>query len=118
MAWIGTKRVAFVPVDRGLFNSEPVPPNWPQLIEQRIYFWLDPRRGVDVSLCNYIHTTLQGRADIQGVVQDMFPLSRNDVPPDCLAAQFEQQFRNERFDTAALVMLGGLGAGQARATRF
>ena len=113
MAWIGTKRVAFVPVDRGPFNSEPVPPNWRQLIEQRIYFWPDPLRGVDVSLRNYIYTTSQGRADIQGVVQDVFPLNRKDVPPDFLAPQFEQQFRNEGFDAAALVMLGGLGAGQA-----
>jgi hypothetical protein len=47
------------------------------------------------------------------VVQDVFPLNRQDVPPDFLAPQFEQQFRNEGFDAAALVMLGGQGAGQA-----
>jgi hypothetical protein len=113
VAWIGTKRVAFLPVDRGQFNSEPVPPDWPQQIEQRIYYWPDPLRGVDVSLRDYIYTTSQGRADIEGVVQDVFPLNRQDVPPDFLAPQFEQQFRNEGFDAAALVMLGGQGAGQA-----
>jgi hypothetical protein len=43
----------------------------------------------------------------------VFPLNRRDVPPDFLAPQFEQQFRNEGFDAAALVMLGGPGAGQA-----
>ena len=105
--------MAFLPVDRGQFNNVPVPPNWPELIEQRIDYWPDPQRGVDVSLRNYIHTTSQGRADIQGVVQDVFPLSRQDVPPDFLAGQFEQQFRSEGFDAAALVMLGGQGAGQA-----
>jgi hypothetical protein len=111
--WIGKKRVAFVPVDRGQFNSEPVPPDWRELIEKRIYNWPDPLRGVDVSLRNYIYTTSLGHADIEGVVKDVYPLNRQDVPPGFLAPQFEQQFRNEHFDAAALVMLGGLGAGTA-----
>ncbi len=41
-----------------------------------------------------------------------------DVPVDALAGQYEQSFRNQGFDAAAIVMLGEFGAGSAQAAGF
>jgi PASTA domain len=118
MSWIGKKRVAFVPVDRGDLNEQPLPPNWRDLIEQRIYYWPDQLRGVDVSLRNYLYTTSQGRADIEGVVQEIYPLHQQDVPVDFLASELEQKLRNDHCDAAVLVMLGGFSTGSADVPGF
>ena len=118
MPWLGKKRVAFIPVDRPSFNNKPVPPDWKEQIESRIYFEFDAVRGTDVSLRDYIFTASQGRADIEGVVQDVFTLDRKDVPPNFLASQFEQPLRDQGFDAAALVMLGGVNAGQGERLGF
>jgi hypothetical protein len=119
-AWLGTKRVAFLPVSRPSFDlpGSPQGAAWMQQIESRIYYWPDAQRGVDVSLRNYLHTISQGRADIEGVVQEVYTLDRKDVPPDFLASTFEQSFRDQRFDAAALVMNGGQGAGTSTAPGF
>ena len=113
--WLGTKRVAFLPVSRPSFDSpgSPQGTDWQKQIENRIYYWPDAQRGVDVSLRTYLHTISQGRADIEGEVQDVYTLDRKDVPPDFLASTFEQKFRDQRFDAAALVMNGGPSTGTA-----
>jgi hypothetical protein len=60
MPWLGTRRVAFVPVDRGLYNEVPVPPDWKADIERRVFYDHDSVTGVDVSLRNFILTMSQG----------------------------------------------------------
>jgi len=52
--------VAFVPVDRGLYNEVPVPPDWKADIERRVFYDHDSVTGVDVSLRNFILTMSQG----------------------------------------------------------
>jgi outer membrane protein assembly factor BamB len=119
------KRIAFIPVDRGQFNESPqgvpgfaVPADWQEQIESRIYFNRDPITGLNVSLRDYIYTTSQGRADLEGVVLDIVRVSPKDVPPSFLASRFEEQLRHDGFDAGALVMLGGQGAGQGEAGKF
>ncbi len=68
---------------------------------------------MNVSLRDYIFTTSQGRADLQGAVQDVYTLSVKDVPPAFLASEFEDRFKSDGFDAAALVMLGNPPDGQA-----
>ena len=111
--WLGLRRVAFVPVDRPGYNEPNAPPpaNWADLIWQRVFYWAD-RNGLDVSLRNYIVTTSYGRADIEGEVQPMETVNIQDVPPSFLAGKLEQSLRDQGFDAAALVMLGGACAGQ------
>jgi hypothetical protein len=114
MPWIGKKRVAFIPVFRPSFDPPgSPPPNWPQLIASRVYFQRDSSRNIDVSLRNYIYTTSQGRADIEGEVLDMVTVDREDVPVGFLDGQLGQTLRNQGFDAAAMVMLGGTGAGSS-----
>ena len=111
MQWIGTKHVAFVPVDRGTFNDFPPPANWQADIEARIYS--KQYATGNISLRDYIYTVSYGRADLQGTVKPVVNLARKDVPPDFLASQLEAQLRSEKFDAAALVMLGNPPVGQA-----
>ena len=116
MSWIGKKKLAFIPVYRPSYDPAP-PPDWAQQIARRIYF--DPDAlGVDVSLRNYIYTTSYGRADLEGQVLPMVEVNQLDVPVDALAGQYEQSLRNQGFDAAAIVMLGGFGAGSAQAAGF
>ena len=118
--WLGKKRVAFVPFSRPSFDppGSPQGDNWKQQIWSRIYFWPDALRGVDVSLRNYIQTISQGRADIEGEVKNVYAFDQRDVPPDFLASQFEQLYRDQGFDAAALVMNGGPNTGQGSAPGF
>ena len=126
MPWLGLKRIAFIPVDRGFrYNESPqgvpgfaVPSDWREQIEGRIYFDRDPVTGLNVSLRDYIYTTSHGRADMHGVVLDTEFVDQKDVPPSFLASQFEARLRGEGFDAAALVMLGGVNAGQGDAGGF
>jgi hypothetical protein len=113
--WLGLRRVAFVPVDRPSFNEPPgpPPPNWAEQIWQRVFYW--PYRGVDISLRRYIVSTSQGRADIEGEVQPVEEVGVKDVPPSFLAGKLEQSLRDQGFDAAALVMLGGPSTGTADA---
>jgi hypothetical protein len=112
MPWLGTKRVAFIPVDRGLYNEYPVPPDWKGDIERRVFYDPDSVTGVvDVSLRNFILTMSQGRADIAGEVLDTITFEKIDVAPGDLAAQLDPIEQSGAYDAGALVMLGGLGAG-------
>jgi hypothetical protein len=118
--WLGKKRVAFLPVSRPSFDPPGSPQGaaWQQQIESRIYFWPDAQRSVDVSLRNYIQTISQGRADIEGEVKSVYTLDQEKVYPSSLASIFEQQFRDEGFDAAALVMNGGPNTGTSDTPGF
>jgi len=113
--WIGRKRIAFLPVHRLNANppDEPVPADWPGEILRRVLFDPTPPTGADRSLRTYIHTASSGRADLDAVVLPMEVIDQQDVPPNAFKAQFEAQLQQQGFDAAALVMLGGIGAGTA-----
>jgi hypothetical protein len=111
MSWIGRKKLAFVPLYRP--HAHPpdlVPSDWSGDILRRVFY--DPdQAGNDQSLRTYINKISSGRADLDAVVRPMQTLDAQDVPPDALDAQIGAQLHQEGFDAAALVMLGGVGAG-------
>jgi hypothetical protein len=112
MAWIGRKKLALVPLYRP--NAHPpdqIPADWPNQILQRVLFDPDPATGSDRSLRAYIHAASSGRADLDAVVLPMATVDQQDVPPTILDAQLGAQLRSQGFDAAAIVMLGGPGAG-------
>ncbi|RNC68068.1 MAG: hypothetical protein ED859_11605 [Desulfuromonadales bacterium] len=113
--WIGRKKLAFLPVHR--LNAqppdEPVPADWPSEILRRVLFDPTPPTGADRSLRAYIQAASSGQADLDAVVLPMQVIDRQDVPPNAFEAQFGAQLREQGFDAAALVMLGGPGAGTA-----
>jgi hypothetical protein len=78
-------------------------------------FDLDHRKQ-DVSLHAYIHTVSSGRADLSAVVQPMETLNQQDVPPDIFESSLGPLMRAQGYDAAAIVMLGGPGQEQTRAT--
>jgi PASTA domain len=113
MSWLGTRRVAFGPVDRGLYNEFPVPPDWKGDIERRVFYDHDSVTRVDVSLRNFILTMSQGRADITGEVVDTITFVHpGDVAPGDLAAQLDPIQQSGAYDAGAVIMLGGRGAGR------
>jgi hypothetical protein len=95
-------------------NAHPpdqIPNDWPTLIFQRLFCDPDPKTHVDRSLRAYIHTASSGLADFDAVI---FPMQSNDgqdIPPTALEGQLGAQLRSQGFDVAAIVMLGGAGAG-------
>ena len=94
--------------------DEPVPADWPDEILRRVLFDPIPSTGgADRSLRTYIHTASSGRADLDAVVLPMQTLDQQDVPSNAFEGQFGAQLRQQGFDAAALVMLGGPGAGTA-----
>ena len=119
MAWLGRKKLAFIPLSRT--NIQPpdvIPPNWADQIMQRLFF--DPPTspttgapipGVDRSVRAYFHTVSSGSADLDIVVLPPQTIAEKDVPPDALEATMGNQLRSEGFDGAAIVMLGGPGGG-------
>ena len=113
--WIGRKRIAFLPVHRSNAHppDQPVPTDWPGEILRRVLFDPTPPTGADRSLRTYIQTASSGRADLDAVVLPMQVIDQQDVPPNAFEAQFGAQLRQQGFDAAALVMLGGAGAGSA-----
>lgn len=116
MPWIGTKKLALVPVYRPHFNNPPdvIPPNWPDLIMQRMVND-PPAPGDDRSLRAYIRAASSGLADLEAVVQPQqdFDGHAGDVEPTDLDSLLGPTLRAQGFDAAALVMLGGVGAGTA-----
>jgi hypothetical protein len=78
MAWLGLKKLAFIPLSRT--NAQPpdiIPPDWTDQIMQRVFFDKDPITGTDRSVRAYIHTVSSGLADLDVVVQ----------PPQTIAGQ-------------------------------
>lgn len=115
MAWLGKKKLAFIPVFRPQLDV--VPPDWAQQIEKRIY--LDPNTGgADISLRTYIVKISNGRADLEGHVLPIQQTDRIDVPPTAFADRFESRLREQGFDAAALVMLGQPPSGTADSGMF
>ena len=115
MTWIGRKKLALVPLYRT--NAHPpdqIPTDWNNQILRRVLFDPDSTTGADRSLRAYIHAASSGRADLDAVVMPMQVIDRQDVLPDALEGQLGSQLRDAGFDAAAIVMLGGLGAGSNR----
>ena len=103
-------------------NAHPpdqIPDHWEGLIEQRLFNDPDPKTGVDRSLRTYIHTVSSGLADFDADVWPMETLDAQDVPPNALEGApgpFGETLgswlrSHDKCDAAALVMLGGVGAG-------
>ena len=112
MPWIGRKKLALVPLYRP--NAHPpdlIPPDWPNQILQRVLFDPNPTTKMDRSLRAYIHAASSGRADLDAAVMPMATIDQQDVPANALEGQLGSQLRGQGFDAAAIVMLGGLGAG-------
>src|SRR3984885_16047221 len=119
MAWLGRKKLAFIPLSRT--NVQPpdvIPPDWSCQIMQRLFF--NPRNdlttgnpipGTDRSVRAYFHAVSSGLADLDVVVFPAQTIAEQDVPPLPLEATMGAQLRSEGFDGAAIVVLGGLGAG-------
>src|SRR5262249_27026169 len=115
MAWLGPKRIAFIP----LYRTNPpdaIPTDWEEQIWRRILF--DVGTHVDMSLRTYIHTVSSGRADVDAFVLSRERADQEVVPVDYLEAKLGAQLRAEGFDAAAIVMLGGQGAGTAEQGGF
>ena len=119
MAWLGVKRIAFIPVHRPNAHppDDPVPADWPEEILRRVLF--DPNSGSgDHCLRTFIHTISSGRADLDVVVLPMRIIDQQDVPPDILEGELGNQLRSQGFDAAALVMLGQPPTGQGQRGGF
>lgn len=115
MTWIERKKLALVPLFRP--NAHPpdqIPADWSNEILRRVLFDPDPMTGADRSLRTYIQKASSGRADLDAVVMPRQDVDLQDVPPDHLEGQLGSQLRNQGFDAAAIVMLGGRGAGTSR----
>src|SRR5215203_2596307 len=119
MAWLGRKKLAFIPLSRT--NIQPpdvIPPNWPGQIMQRLFFnpAVDPTTGnaipdTDRSVRAYFHAVSSGLADLDVEVLPPQTIEGQDVSPTALEATMGAQLRSKGFDGAAIVMLGGPGAG-------
>ena len=71
MAWIGRKKIAFVPLSRP--NAHPpdlIPSDWETDILRRVLYDPDPTTGKDKSLRAFIHTASSGVADLDAVVTE------------------------------------------------
>jgi PASTA domain-containing protein len=112
-AWLGRKRVAFVP----LFRSHAAPPDlipteWEAAIRRRVLF--DPRReanGADRSLRAWLRAASSGRADIDPVVLPMQTIDKQAVEATELEGTLGSQLRAQGMDAAVLVMLGQRPSG-------
>jgi hypothetical protein len=140
MAWLGRKKLAFIPLSRT--NIQPpdiIPTDWTDQIMRRVFFdppitgtsktgtskagtpiitgtpiTGTPISGTDRSLRAYFHTVSSGLADLDVVVlppQTILNDPVNGIAPDALEATQGDQLRSQGFDGAAIVMLGGPGGG-------
>lgn len=96
--WLGSKRVAFVPVFRS--NAAPpdqIPPDWRNAILSRVLY--DPRPGAggaDRSLRAWLRAASSGRADIDPVVQPMETLNQQVVEANEFEARLGSRLRGAR----------------------
>jgi hypothetical protein len=119
MTWIGRKKIAFVPLFRP--NAHPpdqIPTDWENQILRRVLFDPDPTTGADRSLRAYIHAASSGRADLDAVVMPRESANQQGVPVDFLEGKLGAGLRSQGFNAAAIVMLGGVGAGSAQSGGF
>jgi len=119
MTWIRRKKIAFIPVFRpNALPPDVIPADWNGAITRRVLFDPDTNSGADRSLRAYINAASSGLADLQAVVMPMQVIDRQDVAVNALEGQLGAQLRNQGFDAAALVMLGGIGAGTSEEGGF
>jgi len=112
MPWVGRKKIAFVPLSRS--NAHPpdlIPPDWENDILRRVLYDRDAVTGNDKSLRAFIHTVSSGVADLDAIVTERHSVDLQDVPPSILEPEIGARLRAEGCDAAAIVMLGGPGAG-------
>lgn len=111
MKWTGTKKIAFIPVYRTTaFPPDQIPANWEDEIRKRVA--LDPSaNGNDRSISAWVRTVSGGLADVEPVVLPMKTVTGPVVEANALEQEMGQSLRNQGFDAAAIVMLGGVGAG-------
>ena len=112
MSWVGRMKLALVPLSRP--NAHPpdqIPADWENQILRRVLFDPDTATGTDRSLRAYIHAASSGRADLDAVVMPRESVDQQDVPASVLEGKLGAQLRARGFDAAAIVMLGGPGAG-------
>ena len=109
--WIGTKRIAFVPTYRPhAAPPDQIPPDWPDAILQRLIF--DPdAQGRDRSFRGWVRAASSGRADVEPVVLGMETIDQQVVDPNVWEGKLGPGLRAQGIDAAAIVMLGGQGAG-------
>jgi hypothetical protein len=120
MAWLGRKKLAFIPLSRtGIQPPDVILPDWANQIMQRVLFdpATDPATGirtlgVDSSVRAYFHTVSSGLADLDAVVLPPQTIAGQDIKPDALEATMGDQLRAQGFDGAVIVMLGGPGGGE------
>jgi hypothetical protein len=113
MAWLGRKKLAFIPLSRT--NAQPpdvIPTDWVEQITQRVFFNQDPGSGADRSVRAYIHTVSSGLADLDAFVLQPQTIEGQDIAPDVLEGTMGDQLRSEGFDGASIVMLGGPDGGE------
>jgi len=113
MPWLGIKKLALVPLYRPhAIPPDVIPNNWSNLILERMLFYIDPRYpSYDRSLRAYIHAASSGLADFDCTVLPMQTFDQQNVLPGDLDPILGASLRAQGFDCAALVMLGGVGAG-------
>jgi hypothetical protein len=112
MTWTGRKKIAFVPLSRP--NAHPpdlIPPDWENDILRRVLYDPDPATGQDKSLRAFIHTVSSGVADLDAIVTERHSVDLQDVPAGILEGEIGARLRADGCDAAAIVMLGGPGAG-------
>jgi hypothetical protein len=114
--WLGTKRVAFVPLFRTVAAPpDQIPANWEQTILARVLYNPRPEaNGADRSLRAWVRAASSGRADIDPVVLPMRSIDRQVVEADDLEGELGDELRDQGMDAAVLVMLGDRGAGTNR----
>ena len=112
MPWVGRKKIAFVPLSRP--NARPpdlVPPDWENEILRRVLYDPDPNTGRDRSLRAFIRAASSGLADLDAIVTERHSVDQQDVPAAILEPEIGDRLRADGCDAAAIVMLGGPGAG-------
>ena len=120
MTWIGRKKIAFIPVYRPhAAPPDVIPSDWNSDILRRVLYDPDKTTQLDRSLRAYIHTASSGRADLEAVVMPMATIDIQDLKLSLLDGLLDGPgLRNQGFDAAAIVMLGGPGAGTSERGGF
>jgi hypothetical protein len=110
MAWLGQRKIAFIPLSRtGITPPDVIPDDWSDLITQRLLSFPEPTG--DRSVNAYFEAVSSGLAGLDVVVLPAQTIAEDQVPPDALEATMGAQLRSEGFVGAAIVMLGGPGGG-------
>lgn len=100
--WLGTRRVAFVPVVFPPIDSNP-PADFSDRVFRRVFYDPDAVTGVDRSLQRYISTVSYGRAALDGSVLEVVVSNT----PDTVGAGIDSLPEGHTFDAACIVLLNG-----------